>query len=153
MALLVALAVASCGPARRAELERQPDDLIRATLINSGPNVVCEAAMWHPGWYGPRTVAIAQDEVRRMDLGDCTEAHRQCVSMGFAGGTDGYLKCRAMVGQQAVDDAEIRAAAVQQSGPTQSDRMLDLAQRLLAGPPVTQTTCLPFGGGLSCTTQ
>ncbi len=88
-----------------------------------------------------------------MNLGDCTEAHRQCVGMGFTGGTDGYLKCRAMVGQQAAGYPEARAASEQQSGPTPSDKMMDLAQRLLTGPPVTQTTCLPFGGGLSCTTR
>jgi hypothetical protein len=91
-------ALSACGgPARRAELEKKPDEAILATLREGGDEQVCEAAVTHKTWYGPRTQEVARREAALRQLGDCSEEHEKCVSFGFPIGTPGYAECRILM--------------------------------------------------------
>jgi hypothetical protein len=92
--LVCLAALSACGPARRAELEKKPDDVILADLRGGGNERICKAGFINQNWYGPRTQEIARREAALRQLGDCSEEHKKCLNFGFALGTPGYSECR-----------------------------------------------------------
>jgi hypothetical protein len=112
ISLICMTALSACGgPARRAELEKKPDETILATLREGGDERVCEAAVTHKTWYGPRTQEVARREAALRQLGDCSEEHEKCVSFGFPIGTPGYAECRIRMEGIKVQAAAAKAAS------------------------------------------
>jgi hypothetical protein len=56
---------------------------------------------------------VVMAERQRRGLADCSVAHLKCRQMGYAPGTEIYLKCRAMVAnQEAIEDTNRTAASI-----------------------------------------
>lgn len=92
--MICLIALSGCGPARRAELEKKPNEAILAELREGGNESVCRAGFINKDWYGPRTQEIARREAALRQLGDCSEEHAKCINFGLALGTPGYSECR-----------------------------------------------------------
>lgn len=132
-ALALCLLLPACGLANA----RTASNMDAQQIVIVSDSVVC-----NPYASG----AVIESERARRGLGDCTLAHKQCVAMGYSGGTPGYLACRQMLAGQGA------AAAAQQQAAWSN--LGNVGLQMMRGPPppsVTTTTCSPLGGYINCT--
>jgi hypothetical protein len=85
--------------------------------------------------------AAVMTERGRRGLADCSEAALQCKSMGYAPGTELYLRCRTMISQRAAQSDAYSAA------------LLATSARMMTPPPSPMIHCTSMGMGNMVTTD
>lgn len=104
---------------------------------------LCEVANDSPESMTP----IARAEIQSRGLGDCSEAHLECVQAGFKFGTDGFATCKFLTLQIATAKRE---DYYRRLGDSIGQGISNLAPK--PQPSIT-TDCRNYAWGVSCTTR
>lgn len=91
------VSLASCGPARRAEMSAMDDNSLTESMKEVRTERICSAI--GSGWGDERYQKFARAEAERQNLGDCSEAHKLCIEVGFVYKSQEYADCRIKLAQ------------------------------------------------------
>jgi hypothetical protein len=132
--VLLPLLLAACGVVRSNQIAHMDAQQVRA---------VSDSDLCRP-WTSSSTAVMAERE--RRGLADCSEAHRQCKTMGYTPGTQLYLQCRSMF-------AQTEAAHAAQDAANSQAVIAAGAQRAAPPPLPRMVTCTSMGMGNMVTTN